>query len=382
MTGRRQIGSWAVRCAAALVLAVAWGGCASRQGRASLELHELTQEELDRFLDSGADPRYRGITARRGASGVEFDFGNRPWMGKVARTPMEKVAGKAVPVVEAKTATRVAFNALVDTSARQSWFLYDSVKAMDYRPFKLEPGGRPIGERADHVRAEIPGYAGVANKTILEKLNIESPVFYVAPGHGMLGALARPESAPGGADGAAADKLKRRIHGVLGAALLKQFAFVQLDGPRGEILWASPPHKHPAPAGTASAPLLDWRGRPAVKVRLGGRETLAVIDTAGDFAVSVPDDWPGAGEGAGAVLEVAGRDLGAVPLATHGSLGLPGDWPVRVGWRTWRGLCIALDWAGGRFRLAVPGSAPPESGAQDGAGPAGGGPVRYRGIDP
>ena len=365
--------------AAACTLAPA--GCASPKGRSSLELRELTQGELDAFLERKVDPMTRGVRVRRGVAGPEFDGGNRPWMGKGSRTPLKKTREGWYPVTEAETPDKTKFNALIDTSARQSWLLLDSARALDYRV--VSEGGQPVGEYADHVRMAIPGYAGVANKMLLgKKLHVEYPVFYVAPGHGMLGPLAREEN---GED--AAGKWRRQTHAVFGAALLKAFATVKLDFRRGSVAWLSDQARGGAAGkGGVGARLGDWRGRPTVAVRLGGKELTAVVDTAGDFAVSVPSGWLREGAEAAEVempLELGGRAIDeCARVRTHESLGLPADWPARVGWRVWKEYAVTFDWKHGMLRLDKPEWSAGDEAEERGGEPQAAGPVHYRGIDP
>ncbi|MBR6022407.1 MAG: hypothetical protein IK066_08325 [Kiritimatiellae bacterium] len=377
--------AWKGLGAVAAMAALAWAsGCAAPTGRASLQLRELTQAELDAFLEKGADPMTRGIRVRRGPSGAEFDGGNRPWLGKMSRTRLKKAPEGWLPVTEAETADKTKFNALVDTSARQSWLLYDSVRALDFRPFK--EGGKPTGEYPDHVESAIPGYAGAANKAVLgKKLHVEYPVFYVAPGHGMLGPLAREENGTGA--GGKAGQWRRKTHAVFGAALLKTFATVRLDFRTGWVTWmSSQEYKGGGKGGGVGTALGDWRGRPTVAVRLGGKELSAVVDTAGDFAVSVPASWLRDGADGAEVampLELGGRNIGEnVRVRTHESLGLPGDWPARVGWQIWKEYAVTFDWKHGKMWLDKPEWAAAGTGGGDEKTAGEAGPVRYRGIEP
>ncbi len=372
------------------LLAALAAGCAAPS---PLAPSEISQAELDSFLASGQSPRNRGITVYRSPAGPSFQFANRPWSCKSVRVPFSSPKKLPLPAVEAKTATFVKFNLLFDTSARQSWLLYDSRRAMDFTPFKETPGDHPIGERADHVLSPIPGYAGVANKIILqaqrgEPLHVESPVFYTPPARGLFGPLARPDAAPAASrarkSADAIDQFRRNIHAVAGSALLRSFASVRLDFPNRSAALVAPceispkPYKPAAPA-VADLPLEYWRERPAVRVSLDGTPILAVVDTAGDFALSLPSDLlPGLDE---ADLAFGPALIPAVPVSRHADLDLPEAFPARIGWRFWREYALALDFQFNRLWLEDPASLPTaDDDSKKSAAPAG--PVHYRGIDP
>ena len=372
------------------ILAALAAGCAAPPPLAPTE---ITQAELDAFLASGHSPRNRGITVYRSPAGPSFQFANRPWSCKSVRVPFCSPKNLPLPAVEAKTATFVKFNLLFDTSARQSWLLFASCKAMDFSPFKETPGDHPIGERADHVLSPIPGYAGVANKIILspvrgEPLHVESPVFYTPPARGLFGPLARPDAAPAASrarkSADALDLFRRRVHAVAGSALLRSFASVRLDFPARSAALVAPceisptPYKPSAPV-VADLPLDYWRERPAVRVSLDGHPILAVVDTAGDFALSLPSDLlPGLGE---ADLAFGPALIPSVPVSRHSDLGLPEAFPARIGWRFWREYALALDFQFNRLWLEDPASHPAaDDDSKKTTAPAG--PVHYRGIDP
>lgn len=370
--------------AAALGVALAgvspWG-CASEKAP-PLEPMELTQAEVDRFLDAGKDPRNWNITVRRGTAGPEFEFGNRPWPGKVTRKAFWK-GGGGMPVLVAETLGGDEFKALVDTSARQCWLACPWARALDYRVFK-EGNGAPIGEWADHAKGKIPGYAGVGSKIVLERLHVESPVFYVAPSRGMLGAgIARGSEA-----------WRKDVAVVLGAGLLKNFSFVTLDFPGRLFAAGTIPLK--GAGGGAGMALGDWKGRPSIGVRLGGVEEPAVVDAAGNFDVSLPaaalKGVRAAQEGRPVEMELVLGGKVVVPrvtVVTHESQGLPPGWPARVGWGVWKRYRMTFDWEHKQLWLEGPGA---ERGGPDagggGAGDGGGGrggapaPVRYRGVAP
>ena len=123
----------------------------------------------------------------------------------------------------------------------------------------------------------------------------------------------------------------------------------------------------------------DWRGRPAIRVLLDGVPVKAVLDTAGDFELSLPASAAPTGR-----LELGNSpDLPqfVVPLASHASLGLPADFPPRIGARLLSRFAVILDYKNGLVWLEDPDLAAErqkdaaESETDDI-------PVQYRGIVP
>ncbi len=357
-----------ILCLAVLPLA----GCSNR---VPLERTALSQSGVDEFLAAGRDARMNGITIYSDAAGARFEFANRPSTQRSAQ--MDIVAPKRLrtPVIKARTGRFTDIHLLLDTSARQSWLLLPTIQAMEYRPF-----APPTGEYPDHVPADIPGYAGVANKVVLNTLHIESPVFYVPPARGGLGPLARateqvrahPKSIT------ARSKLATRTHGVLGAAVLRNFAFVRFDFPERQVAFSSDGDYRPQPGAPllARLPLRDWRGRPAIDATLGGEPILLVLDSAGEFDLSVP-----AGTPLSQPLLLGDWEPGPLAITTHEDHDLPPGFPARLGLGVLARNSLTIDFKqrrvwiegkplrAGRESVTIPSTDPAE-------------PVHYRGVKP
>ncbi len=369
------------------VLAVLSAGCLGmRLDRMALDPVPAGQAELDAFLESGRDSRESNITLYKGPTGkAVFEFANRPWEGKAARAPFVGGKKSRLPIVEAKTALGVKFGLLVDPTARQSWCLYDSVRAMDYRPFREPPDNGPVGEYPDHVESAVPGYAGVANKIIFGTLHVESPVFYVPPAHGLLGPLARPQAAPEPGRGPevqkALDRARKQAHAVMGAALMRKFSFIHVNFPaRAATLASSTPYK-PSGFVVAKLPLGSWRERPTVEATLDGVPTACLVDLAGDFVLSAP----GADTGAGMSLQLGHYDLGRPPVVAHEAIGLPAEGLPRIGWQLWREYAVTFDFKQSILWVedVAPAAAPADADTPDPNDPdAPDAPIHYRGITP
>lgn len=360
--------------AAALLLAA---GCATPTP--TLQQVPLGQSELDQFLASGRDARYYGITTYPDAAGARFEFANRVHESRSAQRDFIRPRDLPVPVIKARTATFVDFHLLLDSSARQNWLLLASTAAMAYRPF-----APPIGEYADHVVADVPGYAGVANKIILDALHVESPVFCVPPARGNLGPLARvverTDDPADPKDAAARQALGAKTHAVMGAALMRSFAFIRFDFPARKVRFSTSSTYRPASSGDvyANLPLRDWRGRPAVQVVLDGQPLLAVIDTAGDFDVALPSP---AAESA-RVLSLGDMEFDDLRFESHAALGLPEPFPARLGLGVLARFALTLDFKNQRVwfeHVAAPAAAEETSSAPEDED-AEETPVQYRGI--
>ena len=368
-----MIARWSIRflLAAALLSAA---GCATP---GPLEQIPISQHDVDAFLASGKDARNFGITIYQDAAGARFEFANRVHQDRGAQMDFNSPRDLPVPVIKARTGTFVHFNLLLDSSARQNWLLLQSVEAMDYRTF-----APPTGEYADHIVSEVPGYAGVGNKIVLDALHVESPIFYVPPAAGNLGPLARVErEAENEEEALARHALGARTHAVMGAALMRSFAYVRFDFLARSIRFSSHSTYQPAnPAAVvASLPLRDWRGRPAVQATLDGKPLLLVIDTAGDFDLALPGE-PAADSGS---LALGALQIDAVPLASHAGLGLPEAFPARLGLRFLSRYALVLDHKHQRVWFEDDStSADVEEDSATAAEEENPPPVQYRGIRP
>ncbi len=346
------------------------------------------ESQIEAFHKAGRDARAMGITIYTTPSGkAHFEFANRPHMGRSAEVSFAFGSALPRPVLDLKTGAERPLRVLLDTSARQSWLVAGSCGDMDYRPFKPR-----LGEYPDHVEDDIPGYAGVGNKLVAKVQHVESPVFYVPMAAGHLGPLARPERPAD--DPPLADKALRSrerfdasIQAVLGAEMLRAFDWIRFDFPARKVRFSSNgPAKpgHPD-AVAARLPMLDWNGRPAIAVRVDGRPMTAVIDTAGDFELSLPESALGGGYGGDVRLQLgdlpptSAMPQFAVPARTHASLGLPPGFPARIGTRILARYAVTLDYKNGRVLFEDPELAALKSDQTDDA-EEDAVPVHYRGV--
>ncbi|MBQ9345186.1 MAG: hypothetical protein IJT88_08250 [Kiritimatiellae bacterium] len=351
------------------------------------------QAEVDAFIESGRDARVANITVYRGTTGKPvFQNANRPWYGKSALVRFFGPGKSSLPIVRAESARMEEYGLLLDPTARQNWCRYESAPDQDYRPFKEDPDGEPIGEYPDHVVSDIPGYAGVANKVVFETLHVESPVYYVPPAYGLLGPLARPEAAPAPERSwlvrRAMEGARKRITAVMGASLMQAFSFIRISFPERTAILATSQTYRSGSQEVLHLPMTMVRERPSVVARIDGSMQNCWIDLAGDFALSVPAGVPelaGAAERGTAMLDLGGYVLDEVPVVTHESLGLPPEAPPRIGWRLWREYTVVLDFKQSTLWLEDNSfdAAAAEQAAKAAAEAEGeSAPLHYRGITP
>ena len=349
------------------------GGCTTPDRLASVP---LTQADVDQFLAGGRDARTYGITIYPAAAGTRFEFANRPRPERTTRLDFASPRSSHRPIVKGQSAITDPFPILLDTSARQSWATLTAAKGLEYRTF-----APPEGEYADHVAAGIPGYAGVGNKLIFDKLHVESPVYYVAPARGGLGALARAAERPDLPPALASkrEKAAGQLPLVLGNETLRNFAYVRFDFPARAVELSSTRAYKPADtaAVVANLPMLDWRGRPAVQAALAGEPLLLVLDTAGDFDLVLPGAAPVGGR---AELALGARMAAEVEVAAAADCGLPADFPARLGLGVLADYAVTFDYKNRRIWFETPALAAAEpAAAATNEVPE---PVHYRGVRP
>lgn len=346
-------------------------GCATS---IPLEPTPLGQDELDKFLTTGRDARTYGITIYRDPAGARFEFANRVHPHRGALMDFVSPSSLPLPVIRARTGRFVDCRVLLDTSARHSWLLLPAVEAMDYRVF-----APPIGEYPDHVLSDLPGYAGVANKLVFDTLHVESPIFYVLPARGGFGPLARHDEQPGRdpKTARARETLGRQTEVIFGAAPLQTFSFVRFDFPARTVRFSTDTTYRTEDPGTVVArlPLKSWRGRPALEGHLDGVPLLLLIDTAGEFDLSLPADTP-----AGTTLALGDLVIDEFRPSFHEEHGLPSAFPARLGLGLLARHILVIDYKQRQVWFEIPLRKTGASAAttKDTATA----PVHYRGITP
>lgn len=246
-------------CAAVLLLA----GCETT------EVKPVTWKEQSAYMAQVKDPRQLGYSIYQTPRGVDYRGGFRLHPNQTKQFSME-VENPLRPVLmlPGKFGTDSAL--LLDFSSISSWLEFDLAQQL---------GAQPISEgKAVLVKTpgdEVPGCLSVVSTIRAGQIFMENPMVYVRMANGFLGPLARGIEKPA-------------IKGVLGWDILKAFEQIYFDYPGKRIVLSTTAVAYdPNPALlVAKVPLVKYAGACAVRGAVDGKESLILIDPAGDFEVA------------------------------------------------------------------------------------------------
>ena len=258
--------SLCVMALAALVLT----GCKSPKPQ---DIRLLSDEQLKSYFGKVQDPRRYAITQYDTDDGTVFVGTSRVRPEQQAVLPFASGTGNRAPVVNLSVDKEHSFPVLLDTSSRDNWLRFE--KAADIQAVPLGTD-RTYALTPKHVRDDIPCFACRVGQLNFDDVVMENILFYVRTASGSLGALNRRAERP------APDA-------VLGCGALKAFAFVQFDYPLRLAALSTTFGYTPHPDQlVAELPLNEVGGQWAVDGMVGDKSGPIIIDTAGDFELSVP----------------------------------------------------------------------------------------------
>lgn len=229
----------------------------------------LSQGEIAAMVKRGKAPQVYGLTAYRTENGVLFAGAFRLHAGQIGRTDFKSDRNSTAPIISVNDGDLLM---LIDSSAAESWCSPEARAGMKGVVLK-DPNIFQKSPR--HVYETVPGFAVVAPTMTIDKMNVESAVFYMRAASGSLNMLNRWEKSP-------------TINGVLGADFLRAFQFVRISL-RDRYIVLSATAAYPATASTlAAVPTRDLEGGIGVDAMLEGEKTAVMIDLAGDFELALP----------------------------------------------------------------------------------------------
>ncbi len=277
------------------------------------ETKPVSWKERSAYFAKVRDPRIYGFSIYQTPGGVEYRGGTRVHPNQGAALLMK--ADKPLrPVVVMKGNLGLETLMLLDFSTSASWFDFNLAQKL---------GTLPVSERTAQVvnrpGEEIAGCISMVPSIHFEQLSIEFVPVYVRLATGFLGPLARGIEKP-------------EIKGVLGWDVLQKIEQIQLDYSTGKILLSTAKTGYaPDPATLiAKIPLVKHAGACAVRGMVAGKESLILIDPAGDFEFAT--------DGAAAVSSVALADdlLFTAPAVADSSGG------TRIGARLLRNYRVTV----------------------------------------
>jgi hypothetical protein len=239
-------------------------------GCKTTETTPVSWKEQSAYLAKVRDPRIYGYSIYQTPRGIEYRGGVRLHSNQGAELAM-KADEPLRPVVMLRHGEfGIKSPVLLDFSTSACWLEFDLAQKL---------GAIPVSEREAQL-VKLPGdeFAGcfsIVQTMRFNQLFIELPPVYVRMAHGPLGPLARGIEKP-------------ELKGVIGWEVLKKFEQIQLDYSKARVLlstgktaFMSDPALH-----IAKLPLVKHAGVCAVRGILNGKESLIIIDPAGDFEIA------------------------------------------------------------------------------------------------
>ncbi|MFA7257003.1 MAG: hypothetical protein WC047_05460 [Kiritimatiellales bacterium] len=226
----------------------------------------VSWQKQSAYMSKVRDPRIYGLSIYQTPSGVEYRGGGRLHPNQREALAME-AENLLRPVVMLRGNFGMKSPVLFDFTSSASWLEFDLAQML---------GALPVGERSAQL-IKLPGEEitcclSMVPSMRFKQLYVEWPLVYVRMATGPLGPLARGIEKP-------------ELKGVIGWDLLGKFAQIQLNYVRKQVVLSTAQTAYaPDPARVvASIPLIKHAGACAVRGIVDGRESLILIDPAGDF---------------------------------------------------------------------------------------------------
>lgn len=240
-------------------------------GCQTTEVKPVSWKDQAAYMAKVRDPRIYGLDIYQTPGGVEYRGGGRLHPHQIEALPM-KAEDPLRPVVMLQGSFGLESPILFDFSSSASCVEFDLAQNL---------GALPVGERSAQLVKFPDGEAGclsVIPSVRFQQLYIERPLVYVRLANGFLGSLARGIEKP-------------ELKGVIGWDVLKKFGQIQMDYAEKKIILMSDEAAYAAnPAQlVATVPLVKHAGVCAVRGAVDGKESLILIDPAGDFEVATDD---------------------------------------------------------------------------------------------
>jgi len=237
-------------------------------GCKTTETKPISWKRQQIYLKQIRDPRVYGLGLYDTPSGVQIRGGGRLHPNQAEA--LEMLAEEPFrPVVGLVGNFGKQWPVLLDLGSRKTWFEFSVAQ---------ELGARPVGERDPKLihlpDEEVAACLSVISSLRLGQLYIENSQLYVRLATGSLGPLARDITEP-------------ELKAVIGWDILKKFEQIRFLYSAGQLLLFTTEPYEPDPSQVITAfPLVKHAGACVVRGVVDGKETMLLIDPAGDFEVA------------------------------------------------------------------------------------------------
>lgn len=262
------------------LVALLFVSCASLQPAGQQPTVPLTKAQLEKMASRAKQPQLFGIIVYPSETGPTFGGAMRTRENEVASLNFPAGDPTRAPLIPIGLSSLGMQNALLDTSAQQSW---TTLEAMRTLRIELLLAPTLLASKPNHVFDTYGGLLGTAGHLrIGDDIVMDNVLFQVRAVGGPLGPLAR------GLDGA-------NVQAVLGQDFMKALNHVVINFPsRYAVLSTSLDCRLGETNLLATVPMLLTNGTIAVQGIVDGTPATIGLDTGGDYAIALtPGKTPG-----------------------------------------------------------------------------------------
>jgi len=234
------------------------------------ETKPVSWDQQKAYLSKVRDPRVFGLSIYETPAGLQLRGGGRLHPQQAAALPMKTQEEKTLrPVVDITGSFDRKWPVLIDLVSSRTWLEFGAAQKL-----RATPVAEQKPELIRLPDEEVAACLSMVSSLRFGQLYIENPLLYVRLAEGSLGPLTRGIDDMG-------------IQGVIGWDLLKKMEQIRFLYSIGQVvLFTTEPYEPDPSQVIAAVPLVKHAGACAVRGTVDGKETLILIDPAGDFEIA------------------------------------------------------------------------------------------------